>query len=121
VVIERAQWRLYLDRFVVLVIVIALWQACSVYFGTIWFSGPWLVFTRFADELASGDLLFNAEYTLKAALYGALLGGIPGALLPFALRRHPRSLVSDGTLSPPHSRGNRGSLSSSKTEGGRLW
>ena len=26
---------------------------------------------------------------MKAALYGALVGGIPGALLPFVLRRHP--------------------------------
>ncbi len=84
-----AKGRVYLDRVVVFAIVIALWQACSVYFGTIWFSSPWLVLARFGEELASGDLLFNAEYTLKAAFYGALVGGIPGALLPFALRRHP--------------------------------
>jgi len=92
-----AKWRLYLDRVIVLLVVLALWQACSVYFGTIWFSSPWLVLTRFVEELTSGDLLFNAEYTLKAAFYGAVVGGIPGALLPFALRRHP---VAGAILDP---------------------
>ena len=81
--------RVYVDRVVVLVIVIALWQACSSYFGNIWFSSPWLVLTRLIEELRSGELLFNAIYTLKAAFYGALLGGIPGMLLPFFLRRRP--------------------------------
>jgi NitT/TauT family transport system permease protein len=81
--------RVYLDRLIVLVVVIALWQACSQFFGTIWFSSPWLVLTRLIEELRSGELLFNAIYTLKAAFYGALLGGIPAMLLPFFLRRRP--------------------------------
>jgi NitT/TauT family transport system permease protein len=78
-----------IDRLLVFVVVIALWQVCSEAFGTIWFSSPWLVLTRFVEELRSGDLLFNAIYTLKAAFYGALLGGIPAMLLPFFLRRRP--------------------------------
>lgn len=81
--------RLYLDRLVVLVVVVALWQICSVYFGTIWFSSPWRVVTRFTEELRNGELVFNAEYTLTAAFIGALVGGIPGALLPFVLRLRP--------------------------------
>jgi NitT/TauT family transport system permease protein len=81
--------RTYFDRLVVLVIVIALWQACSGYFGMIWFSSPWLVLTRLIEELRDGELLFNTVYTLKAAFYGALLGGIPAMLLPFVLRRRP--------------------------------
>jgi NitT/TauT family transport system permease protein len=89
--------RTYLDRFVVLVVVIALWQACSVVFGTIWFSSPWLVLTRLIEELRSGELFFNAIYTLKAAFYGALLGGIPAMLLPFFLRRRP---VAGAILDP---------------------
>jgi NitT/TauT family transport system permease protein len=89
--------RTYLDRLIVLVVVIALWQACSAYFGTIWFSSPWLVFTRLLEELRSGDLVFNAAYTLKAAFYGALLGGIPAMLLPFVLRRRP---VAGAILDP---------------------
>ena len=81
--------RVLIDRTIAVIVVIALWQACSAYFGTIWFSSPWRVLMVFIEELRNGDLAFNAEYTLKAAFYGALLGGVPGALLPFALRRHP--------------------------------
>lgn len=81
--------RTILDRIVVFVLVIAGWQACSGYFGTIWFSSPLLVLHRFVNEVQTGDLWFQMEYTLREALYGALIGGIPAALLPFALRRHP--------------------------------
>jgi NitT/TauT family transport system permease protein len=81
--------RLVFDRLVVFVLAIAGWQLCSSYFGTIWFSSPWRVFDRFIAEAANGDLWYQTSYTLRAALYGSLLGGIPGALLPFALRRHP--------------------------------
>ena len=81
--------RIYLDRLIVLVVVIGLWQACSAYFGVIWFSSPWLVLTRFIEELRNGELLFNTTYTLKAAFYGALIGGVPAMLLPFVLRRRP--------------------------------
>ncbi len=89
--------RVIVDRLVVFVLVIAGWQLCSSYFGTIWFSSPWRVLDRFIDELRSGDLFFQAAYTLKAALYGSLLGGIPAALLPFALRRRP---VAGAILDP---------------------
>jgi NitT/TauT family transport system permease protein len=81
--------RVIIDRVVVFALVIAAWQACSSYFGTIWFSSPWSVLTRFVEEIDTGDLFFQAIYTLKAAFYGSLIGGIPGALLPFILRRHP--------------------------------
>jgi NitT/TauT family transport system permease protein len=81
--------RIFFDRLLVFVLVIAAWQLCSSYFGTIWFSSPWRVFDRFIAEARDGDLLYQTTYTLRAALYGSLLGGIPGALLPFALRRHP--------------------------------
>ena len=89
--------RTYLDRIVVLVVVIALWQVCSEYFGTIWFSSPWLVLTRFGEELRDGQILSNTIYTLKAAFYGSLIGGIPGTLLPFLLRRRP---VAGAILDP---------------------
>ena len=78
-----------LDRLALLVLAIAGWELCSLYFGTIWFSSPWGVLTRFLSEVWSGDLWFHTVYTLKAAFVGSLVGGIPGALLPFALRRHP--------------------------------
>ncbi len=81
--------RVIFDRLVVFVLVIAAWHYASVFWGVHWFSSPWRVTTRMWDEILNGDLVFHMEYTLKAALYGFLVGGIPGALLPFALRRHP--------------------------------
>ena len=89
--------RVVVDRSVVLALVIAGWEVCSLHFGTIWFSSPLRVLSRFGEEIRNGDLFFQASYTLKAALYGSLLGGIPAALLPFALRRHP---VAGAILDP---------------------
>lgn len=89
--------RLVLDRIIVFALAIAAWQLCSSYFGTIWFSSPWLVLNRLIEEVSNGDLYFQTIYTLKAALYGSLVGGIPGALLPFILRRHP---VAGAILDP---------------------
>jgi ABC-type nitrate/sulfonate/bicarbonate transport system permease component len=89
--------RVVFDRLVVFLLVIAGWQLCSIYFGTMWFSSPLRVAQRFVEEIRNGDLLFQASYTLKAAFYGALIGGIPAALLPFALRRHP---VAGAILDP---------------------
>jgi len=91
------KWSVLIDRFIAFVLVIAGWQVCSIYFGPIWFSSPLRVLDRFIEEARSGDLWFQTEYTLKAALYGSLLGGIPAALLPFALRRHP---VASAILDP---------------------
>jgi ABC-type nitrate/sulfonate/bicarbonate transport system permease component len=90
-------WRVHFDRLVIFVVMIALWQFCSDYFGTIWFSSPWRVLTRFIGEVQNGDLWFNTLVTLKEAFYGALVGGIPGALLPFFLRRLP---VTNAILDP---------------------
>jgi ABC-type nitrate/sulfonate/bicarbonate transport system permease component len=95
--VRAMDWRVILDRLVVLVLAIAFWQLCSSFFGTIWFSSPWRVLTRYVDEVGNGDLFFNMIYTLKSAFYGALVGGIPGALLPFVLRRHP---VAGAILDP---------------------
>jgi NitT/TauT family transport system permease protein len=81
--------RVVLDRLIVLALVILGWQLCSALFGSIWFSSPWRVLARFVEEVRSGNLFYQASYTLKAAFYGALIGGVPAALLPFALRRHP--------------------------------
>ncbi len=81
--------RTFFDRLIVLLLVIVGWELCSLYFGTIWFSSPWRVLRRLIEEIQNGDLFYQGAYTLKAALYGSLLGGVPGLLLPFALRRHP--------------------------------
>src|SRR6185503_15594556 len=81
--------RLTFDRLFLLVVCIAIWQACSAAFGMHWFSSPWAATRRFYDLSINGDLLFHAEYTVKAAFVGFLVGGIPGVVLPFMLRRRP--------------------------------
>lgn len=82
-------WRGSFDRLIVLVILLALWQAGSMVLGTYWLSGPWLVASRFVASLLDGELLFHASYTVKEAVVGCVIGGVPAVLLPFALRKQP--------------------------------
>ena len=77
------------DRFLVLVALIAIWQACSLAFGAYWIGSPWGVLTRFTAGIFAGDLLRHTAYTLSEAVAGFFLGAVPAALLPFALRRRP--------------------------------
>jgi NitT/TauT family transport system permease protein len=77
------------DRFIVLVALIAIWQACSLAFGAYWIGSPWGVLTRFTAGIFAGDLLRHTAYTLSEAVAGFFLGAVPAALLPFALRRRP--------------------------------
>ena len=77
------------DQLLVLLALIVIWQALSVAFGTYWIGSPWGVLTRFVAGIASGDLLRHASYTLSEAVIGFLLGALPAAALPFALRRRP--------------------------------
>lgn len=77
------------DQILVLVVLVAIWQALSFALGTYWIGSPWGVLTRFVHGIMSGDLLHHASYTLTEAVVGFLLGAIPATLLPFALRRLP--------------------------------
>jgi NitT/TauT family transport system permease protein len=77
------------DQFLVLLALLVTWQALSVAFGNYWIGSPWGVLTRFAAGIASGDLLWHASYTLSEAALGFLIGALPAAALPFALRRLP--------------------------------
>jgi NitT/TauT family transport system permease protein len=81
--------RTFFDRLVVLIVLLALWQAGSMMLGTYWLSGPWLVGSRFVASLADGELFFHGGYTIEEALIGCVIGGVPAVLLPFALRRQP--------------------------------
>ena len=81
--------QLTVDRVLILVLCIAAWQICSMQWGLHWFSSPLKTTNRTIELLGNGDLLYHTAYTAKAALYGFLVGGIPGLLLPFALRRSP--------------------------------
>jgi NitT/TauT family transport system permease protein len=81
--------RLWVDRLIVFVVLIGLWQAGSAYFGAYWLSTPYLTVTKFIASLMSGELIRHAGYTLQETFFGALIGGVPAVLLPFLLRRSP--------------------------------
>ena len=85
----RIRWRTHLDRLIVLVILIAAWQAVSMIFGVYWVSTPWLTFTRFFAMLFDGELIRQSGYTIEESFLGALIGGVPAVILPFILRRSP--------------------------------
>jgi NitT/TauT family transport system permease protein len=79
-----------LDRVVVLAVLLALWQGLSALYGSLWIPTPLTTVQRLWATMANGDLWFHGSYTLASAVMGFIIGGVPGALLPFALRRAPR-------------------------------
>jgi NitT/TauT family transport system permease protein len=82
-------WRVWFDRLIVLLILIAAWQAGSMALGTYWLSSPWGVASGFVASLLNGEMIFHAGYTINEALIGCVIGGVPAVLLPFMLRRQP--------------------------------
>src|SRR3954471_10387418 len=87
--LRSIRWRTVMDRLVVAIALIAIWQIGSLLVGIYWLSSPWAVTTRFVEQILSGELIRHAGYTLGEAVAGAVIGGIPAVLLPFLLRRHP--------------------------------
>jgi NitT/TauT family transport system permease protein len=83
------RWRTWLDRLIVLAVLVAAWQAGSMVLGNYWLSTPWNTVTRFFASLWSGELIFHGGYTIAEAMAGCIIGGVPAVLLPFVLRRHP--------------------------------
>ncbi|MEQ8348785.1 MAG: ABC transporter permease subunit [Sneathiellaceae bacterium] len=81
--------RLIADRLLVGLALLALWQVASLASGSYWISPPLETLQRLAELALEGQLAMHAGYTLRAALFGFLIGGIPGLLLPFLLRRLP--------------------------------
>jgi len=65
------------DQFLVLIALIAIWQACSLAFGAYWIGSPWGVLTRFTTGIFAGDLLRHTAYTLSEAVAGFLIGALP--------------------------------------------
>jgi NitT/TauT family transport system permease protein len=78
------------DRVLVAVAALAAWQFAARLFGPHWFSPPVKTVQRLVELAASGDLIRHAGFTLAAAIGGFIAGGVPGAAIPFALRRRPR-------------------------------
>ena len=87
--LRSVRWRTVADRLLVLIVLVAAWQAGSAAVGIYWLSSPWATTTRFIAMIASGELINQASYTIGEAVGGTLIGGIPAVLLPFLLRRHP--------------------------------
>ncbi|HUZ74694.1 MAG TPA: ABC transporter permease [Stellaceae bacterium] len=83
------RWRKHLDRLVVLVVLVALWQVASYILGSYWVSSPWEVTSRFFASLWSGELIRQSGYTIEESFVGAVVGGVPAVVLPFLLRRSP--------------------------------
>jgi len=83
------RWRVWFDRLIVLLILLAAWQAGSMVLGNYWLSTPWNTVTRFVATLLNGELIFHGSYTVNEALVGCVIGGVPAVLLPFLLRRQP--------------------------------
>jgi NitT/TauT family transport system permease protein len=77
------------DQLLVLVVLFAVWEVLSLTLGTYWIGSPWGVVTRFVHGVVRGDLLEHASYTFIEAVAGFLIGAIPAAAVPFALRRLP--------------------------------
>jgi NitT/TauT family transport system permease protein len=87
--LRAVRWRMLADRALVLVVILAAWQIGGMLVGAYWLSSPWATLTRFVAQMLDGELLRHAGYTFQESVIGTLVGGMPAALLPFALRRHP--------------------------------
>jgi len=86
---KNIRWRTQLDRLLVLVVIVALWQIGSLIFGVYWLSTPWQTVSRFFIALWNGELIRQSGYTIEEAFTGAVIGGVPAMLLPLLLRRQP--------------------------------
>lgn len=77
------------DRILVGIIVLALWEFASLWFGFYWVSSPLRVAQRLVSWLGDGTLFTESGYTLGSAMIGFTIGAVPGAVLPFLLRQRP--------------------------------
>jgi NitT/TauT family transport system permease protein len=78
------------DRLVVALVALIAWQLVSLVFGPHWVPSPAATARRFLQLLVTGELLRHSLFTLAGAGGGFLAGSVPGAVLPFVLRRAPR-------------------------------
>ena len=50
------RWRTFVDRLLVLILILAGWQIGSALAGTYWLSSPWATISRFVVQIMSGPL-----------------------------------------------------------------
>jgi len=77
------------DRIFTGLLLVGLWWLAAAIAGSYWISPPLETLQRLWSLTFKGDLLRHTGYTLAAAGMGFALGGVPGVILPMALRRHP--------------------------------
>ncbi len=69
---------------------LAVWQWGSIVMGAEWLPGPVATVVRIWELTVSGELARDTLVTFYEAAAGMIIGGIGGAVLPFALRLSPR-------------------------------
>jgi NitT/TauT family transport system permease protein len=85
----RGSFTTLFDRAAVVILLLGLWKVASLQVGPEWVSSPELVALEIWNWIVSGSLYRHATFTLQAAILGFLIGGVPGAVLPFLIRRMP--------------------------------
>jgi len=78
-----------IDQIAFGMLLLGTWQLLTYLSGPQWVSSPWLVAKQLYDWSITGVLVSNASLTVLAALLGFAIGGVPGLLLPFYLRKRP--------------------------------
>ncbi len=77
-----------LDRLLVGLALLLLWQLASLLAGAYWVSPPLTTLRHLIAMTISGELPRHTGYTLSAAGIGFALGGVPGVLAPLLLRKY---------------------------------
>lgn len=82
-------FRRVFDRLLVAFVILASWKIASALVGSLWLGSPEATAQRLWTLLLGGELARHTAYTVQAAIFGFVIGGLPGLALPFALRRSP--------------------------------
>lgn len=86
---KKSRRQALLDRVLVGLVLLGLWELVSLMAGAYWVTSPWQTLLGVYDMLQSGVLARNMIYTLQEAVLGFVIGGVPAMVLPFMLRRSP--------------------------------
>lgn len=82
--------RIFGDRLALFILFLAAWEATARLWGDMWVSSPLLTAEHLFDVVAGGQIFRHAWFTLQAAFWGFVIGGVPAVILPFVLRRFPK-------------------------------